>query len=75
MKGESYMNSKKDAIFQTNEDSHFTKKKLISIAKPNGRLTLNNLLMKITRFEIEEKIEFNESEFEEKLKQYFDIEL
>lgn len=60
---------------QTNEDSHFTKKKLISIAKPNGRLTLNNSLLKITRFGIEEEIEFNESEFEEKLEQYFDIEL
>ncbi|AXP80283.1 Arylamine N-acetyltransferase [Mariniflexile rhizosphaerae] len=60
---------------QTNEDSHFTKKKLISIAKPNGRLTLNNSLLKITRFGIEEEIEFNESEFEEKLGQYFDIKL
>ncbi len=60
---------------QTNEDSHFTKKKLISIAKPNGRLTLNNSLLKITRFGIEEEIEFHESEFEEKLEQYFDIEL
>lgn len=60
---------------QTNEESHFTKKKLISIAKPNGRLTLNNSLLKITRFGIEEEIEFNESEFEERLKQYFDIEL
>lgn len=60
---------------QTNEGSHFTKKKLISIAKPNGRLTLNNSLLKITRFGIEEEIEFNESEFEEKLEQYFDIEL
>jgi len=60
---------------QNSGDSHFTKKKLISIAKSDGRLTLNNSQLKITRSGIEEEIEFEENEFEIKLKQYFSIEI
>ncbi|WP_036153782.1 arylamine N-acetyltransferase family protein [Maribacter forsetii] len=59
---------------QTNERSHFTKKKLISIATKNGRITLNNSQLKVTNDENEQVINFNESEFEEKLKEYFNIE-
>ncbi|PKG41555.1 arylamine N-acetyltransferase family protein [Psychroflexus sp. MES1-P1E] len=60
---------------QTSNNSHFTKKKLISIAKKDGRITLNNSQLKYTRLGIEEEIEFKENEFETKLKQYFDIEI
>lgn len=60
---------------QTSIDSHFTKKKLISCAKCDGRITLNNSQLKITRSGIAEEINFKENEFETKLKQYFDIEI
>ncbi|HDZ05683.1 hypothetical protein LCGC14_0066100 [marine sediment metagenome] len=60
---------------QTSEHSHFTKKKLISIARFDGRITLNNSQLKITRLEIEEVTNFAENQFETKLKQYFDIEI
>lgn len=60
---------------QTSKASHFTKKKLISIAKKDGRITLNNSQLKITRSGIEEEINFEENKFETKLKEYFDIEI
>ena len=60
---------------QTSELSHFTKKKLISIASFDERITLKNSQLKITRLEIEEEINFEENQFESKLKQYFDIEI
>ncbi|VXB96587.1 arylamine N-acetyltransferase family protein [Maribacter litoralis] len=67
--------SKRCEFHQTSEHSHFTKKKLISIAKTNGRITLNNSQLKITHLENEEEINFDEREFESKLKHYFDIEI
>ncbi|CAM3577358.1 arylamine N-acetyltransferase family protein [Zobellia roscoffensis] len=60
---------------QTSENSHFTKKKLISIAKKEGRITLNNSQLKITRMGVEEQVDFEENEFDAKLKQHFDIEI
>jgi N-hydroxyarylamine O-acetyltransferase len=67
--------AKRCEFHQTSQNSHFTKKKLISIAKADGRITLNNAQLKITRYGIEEEINFDENEFESKLKQYFDIEI
>ncbi len=60
---------------QTSKDSHFTKNKLISIAKTNGRMTLTNTQLKITLSGIEKEVNFEESEFENRLKQYFDIDI
>lgn len=60
---------------QTSINSQFTKRKLISIAKSNGRITLNNSQLKITCSGMEQKINFKENEFETKLKQYFDIKI
>lgn len=67
--------TKRCKFHQTSENSHFTKKKLISIATMDGRITLNNSQLKITRFGIEEQINFDENNFEAKLKHYFGIEL
>ncbi len=60
---------------QTSTNSHFTKKKVISVSTPNGRITLNNDRIKITEGEETKEIQFNESEFELFLKNYFDINL
>ncbi|WP_420321369.1 arylamine N-acetyltransferase family protein [Flagellimonas sp.] len=60
---------------QKSKDSHFTQKKVISIAKENGRITLNNTQLKISRSGKEQLIEFEEDEFEYKLKEHFNIEL
>ncbi|SHG19579.1 arylamine N-acetyltransferase family protein [Flagellimonas flava] len=60
---------------QSCKESHFTQKKVISIAKENGRVTLNNTQLKISQSGKERLIEFNEEEFESKLKEYFHIEL
>lgn len=60
---------------QTSELSHFKKKKLISISSFDERITLNNSQLKITRLENEKEINFNENQFEAKLKEYFDIEI
>lgn len=66
---------KRCEFHQTSKESHFTKKKLISIAKHNGRVTLNNSVLKITSSGIEEETAFDEGEFEDKLKQLFNIEI
>lgn len=67
--------TKRCEFHQTSEHSHFTKKKLISIAKTNGRISLNNSQLKITHLENEEEINFDEREFESKLKHYFNIDI
>lgn len=67
--------TKRCEFHQTSEHSHFTKKKLISIAKTNGRISLNNSQLKITHIENEEEINFDEREFESKLKHYFNIDI
>ena len=65
--------AKRCEFHQTSDESHFSKKKLISIATNEGRITLNNSQLKITKAGIEEEVKFDESEFETKLKHYFDI--
>lgn len=60
---------------QTSDNSHFTKNKLISITKKDGRITLNDSLLKITHLGTKKEIEFNENDFETKLKQFFNIEI
>jgi len=58
---------------QTNSDSHFTQKKVISIATNDGRITLNNTQFKLSKNEKTQETAIRESEFETYLKQYFDI--
>jgi Arylamine N-acetyltransferase len=60
---------------QTSKDSHFSQKKVISIARNDGRVTLNNTQLKITTLGNEETIKFNETEFEDKLLEYFNIKM
>lgn len=48
---------------QSNQESHFTKNKVISLAKPNGRITLTNTTYKITEHNKTETVEFEETEF------------
>ncbi len=60
---------------QTSKDSHFTQKKVISIAKENGRITLNNTRLKITHLGIEKEIRFDEKEYKSRLKEHFNIEI
>jgi N-hydroxyarylamine O-acetyltransferase len=59
---------------QTSPKSHFTKNKLCSIANSNGRVTLINDKLIITKEgNKEEKVIHNEREFNENLLKYFDI--
>lgn len=60
---------------QSSNDSHFTKKKVISLARPNGRITLNNKTFKITENSKTETFEFEETEFETYLEKYFGIKI
>ncbi|NEM97515.1 arylamine N-acetyltransferase family protein [Pontibacter burrus] len=60
---------------QTSSESHFTGKKVISIATQNGRKTLNNNQLKITDGKTESVLNFEETEFEAKLKEYFKIKI
>ncbi len=60
---------------QTSKDSHFTKNKVISIVDTNGRVTLTNETLKITKDDITNTIEFEKSEFEYILDKYFDIQI
>ena len=59
--------------YQTSPDSHFTQKKVISISTIDGRITLNDTQLKITKDGIEEVIEFNIEDFELKLYEHFKI--
>jgi len=58
---------------QTSNQSHFTRSKVISLAKPNGRITLTNNTLKISNTDITEITEFKDAEFEKYLNMYFDI--
>lgn len=60
---------------QTSKDSHFTTKKVVSIATPNGRKTLSNNQIKITEGNTERIMEFEEELFESHLKEYFNIKI
>lgn len=60
---------------QTSPDSTFTQKKLCSIATLNGRITLTDKSLKITKYDKVQEIEIkNEKRFYQLLKIYFDIE-
>ena len=63
------------AYHQQSENSHFTQKKVITIAKENGRVTLNDTQLKILKFGKEKVIEFKEEEFEKRLKELFNIKI
>jgi N-hydroxyarylamine O-acetyltransferase len=61
---------------QTSTKSHFTKKKVITKLTENGRVTLNNDLLKITNGTTIKEVRFKETEkFEFYLKKYFDLEI
>lgn len=61
------------AFQQSSEDAHFTRKKVISIARPNGRITLNNDTLKIAEGGEVRTVEFEETEFERYLETYFGV--
>jgi len=57
-------------------ESHFTKKKVITIPNKDGRITLNNSQLKITKGKTIQEIKFNELEvFDRYLWDYFKIEM
>lgn len=59
---------------QTNEKSHFTKKKVITRATPQGRITLTDTTLAITNAGKKEKQTIlNKDEFKVKLHEYFGI--
>lgn len=60
---------------QTNSESHFTKSKVISIAKINGRITLTNNNLKITENDEIIIIVFDEPKFDYYLNKYFDVQI
>lgn len=60
---------------QKSDESHFTKKKVISIATSDGRITLNDTQLKTTKGDSENTLNFPEEEFEFHLKEQFDIEI
>lgn len=60
---------------QHSKNSPFTQKRMISILKNDGRITLTDQQLKISRKEKEEIFIFNPEEFELKLQQYFHIRL
>lgn len=67
--------SEMNKYHQTSPESHFTKNKVITIAKPDGRITLTNTKLKITEKGNRKETEIkDEKEFGEKLFEYFGIE-
>lgn len=59
---------------QTSPESHFTKNKVITIAKPGGRITLTNTKLVLTENGIKKETGIrDETEFREKLLEYFGI--
>lgn len=59
---------------QTSPESHFTKNKVCTIAKPDGRITLTNTKFIITENGKRQETEIkDEKEFGEKLIEYFEI--
>jgi N-hydroxyarylamine O-acetyltransferase len=61
---------------QSSPDSHFTKKRMCTIAREDGRITLSGLKLIENTDKVKREIELkNEKEFEEKLKEYFGIEV
>ncbi len=61
---------------QTSPDSLFTQHRLVTIATPEGRITLTNMQLRITRgLETHEIVLRSETEYHEILEQYFGIEI
>ncbi len=60
---------------QTSPESHFTQKRLISIATPEGRVTITGNVLKITTGEEVTEREFREEEYEHLLLKYFKVKL
>lgn len=60
---------------QTSIYSHFTKNRMISILRKDGRITLTDQQLKITTEGKEEILIFEPQEFEMKLQQYFNIKI
>ncbi len=59
---------------QTSPESIFTQKKVCTIATSDGRITLGNSKLIITRYNKKNEIELkSEEEFNEKLKEYFNM--
>lgn len=60
---------------QRSPQSHFTQKKVISLARENGRMTLNDEALKITYGNNTKEEKFDPKQFEEKLHEIFGINL
>jgi N-hydroxyarylamine O-acetyltransferase len=61
---------------QTSPDSVFTQHRLLTIATAEGRLTLTDMLLSITKEEeLQERMLSSETEYSKTLKQYFGIEI
>ncbi len=61
---------------QTNPKSHFTQKRLISIPTQNGRITITDDILKITKNDaVQEKTSNDEAAFEQWLWHYFKIKI
>lgn len=63
------------AYHQTSIDSHFTRGKLISLSKVNGRITLTDTTLKVTNGDKTVTTEFENTEFEKYLNTFFDIQI
>jgi N-hydroxyarylamine O-acetyltransferase len=61
---------------QTSPDSVFTQRRLVTLATAEGRVTLTDMLLSITKErELQERVLRSETEYCETLKQYFGIEI
>ena len=61
---------------QTDPSSHFTKKRLISLMKPNGRVSITGNILKIRNGKQIDEIEIlDETNFEELLLRHFNVQL
>ena len=61
---------------QTSPDSVFTQHRLVTIATAEGRVTLTDMLLSITKEgELQERVLSSETEYSETLKQYFGIKI
>lgn len=56
---------------QTSDESHFTKKKVVSLLTESGRITLNDTQLKVTIANDSKLQDFKKREFETYLKKYF----
>lgn len=60
---------------QTNPNSHFTQNKLITIATPEGRISLINNTLKIRHIVVQETTLHSEAEFEAALLKWFGVKM